>query len=94
MAIENAYVGEDVPVRVTYDSGGTDPASAPTITITDNSDGTEVVSAVATTSVSTGVYEHVWDTSAANGAGVYVVSLSAEFSSETKIAKDTIELVD
>lgn len=95
MGIDSAYVGEDVPLRVTYDSGGTDPSSAPTITITDNSDGTETVSAAATTSVSTGVYEYLWDTSTANGAGVYIVEFSAEFNtSETKIEKDTIELED
>lgn len=93
MAIDSAYVGEDVPITVTYDSGGTDPDSAPTITVTDNSDGTELVSSTAMTSVSTGVYEFVWD-STDQSAGFYGVSVSAEIDAETKIVKDTLKLND
>ena len=92
--VDPAYIGEDVSIKVTYDSGGTDPDSAPSITITDNSDGTELESGTAMTSESTGVYSFAWDTSTANGAGHYNISITGEFGGETKINKDSIRLVE
>lgn len=99
MAIDPAYVGEDVPLRAIFDEGGTDPDDTgtdgtpdATITITDNSDGTELQSDTSMTNVSTGVMEYVWDTSAANGTGTYGVEVSAEFGGETKIIQSFIRL--
>lgn len=94
--LRGAYVGEDVPVTISYedsdDETAVDPDAAPSITITD-SDGTTLIDGVAMTSVETGVYEYVWDTAAdANGAGDYQVDVSAEFSSETKIERITLPL--
>lgn len=99
MAITSAWVGEDVPIRITYDDGATDPDDTnadgvpdAAITIT-APDGTEPVSAVAMTHVSVGVFEYVWDT-AGLATGEYRVEVTAEFSAETKIAKSSIELRD
>ena len=103
MTLKAAYLGEDVPIQIAYsdDVGAVDPDDQDTdstpdadITITDNSDGTEVISAQAMTYTgSTGEFEYVWDTSAdANGEGTYVVEVTAEFSGETKINKTKIAL--
>lgn len=101
MAIRSAIIGEDIPITAVFDSGGADPDDTgtdgtpdATITITDNSDGTAVVSSgTAMTHKSTGTFEYQWATgSAANGGGVYVVEVSAEFDGETKIKRDIIEL--
>lgn len=99
MPITSAWVGEDVPVRITYDDGNTDPDDVDAdgdpdadITIT-APDGTEPVSAVAMTNTAVGVFEYVWDT-ATLGTGDYGVEVSAEFGGETKISKSTIELND
>lgn len=102
MTIESATLGEDVPIQIVYDGGGTDPDDTgtdgtpdATITITDNSDNTEMISAVAMTHETTGTFTYTWDTAVdTNGSGVYVVEISAEFSGLTKIVKDTIRLVD
>lgn len=99
MTVERANVGEDVPITATFtehDTGNAvDGDSAPTITITDNFDGMEVISAVAMTSGDVGTYSYEWDTSAdANGAGRYVIEITGEFSSLTKIVTDQIRLVD
>ena len=98
MTIESAYVGEDVPLTVVYDDGGTDPDDTDadgtpdaSITITNNDDGTEVVSSAAMAHQSTGTFEYVWDTSTLS-TGHYGVEVSAEFGGETKLAKDKIEL--
>lgn len=91
MTIESAYVGEDVPLTVTFDKGNTDPDADPTITVTNNTDDVEAVSAQTMTSQSTGVYEYVWDTTGEPATG-YVVAVTAEFGGETKIAKSYIEL--
>lgn len=98
MTVESANLGEDVPITATFvehDTGtAVDGDTAPTITITNNSDGTEVVSAVAMTSeTDTGVYSYQWDTSG-NSAARYVIEIAGEFSSLTKIVKDTIRLTE
>lgn len=98
MTLESVYDGEDVPIVATYDDGATDPDDQDAdgdadafITITENSTGTAVVSSVEMTKQSTGTFEHVWDTAAnANGPGVYIVKVEADFGSETKIVKDRI----
>lgn len=88
MTVRSAYLGEDVTLTILYDGGGTDPDAAPTITITDNSAGTEVISAVSMTSEAVGEYSYGWDTSAdANGASRYVLEIEAEFDSSTKIGR-------
>lgn len=99
MAIDPAYVGEDVPLQAIFDEGTTDPDDTGSdgtpdaeITITDNSDGTELQSDTSMTHASTGVMEYVWDTSTANGSGTYGVEVSAEFSGETKIIQSFIRL--
>lgn len=100
MTVAHAYEGEDVPIQITYDNGGTDPDDTGTdgvpdasITITDNSDGTAMVSAAAMTHLSTGTFEYVWDSDVDGaGPGTYVIEITAEFDGETKIAKDTISL--
>jgi hypothetical protein len=102
MALERAYAGEDVPIQVSYsddgaavDSDDTDADGTPDaeVTITDNSDDTEVISAASMTHESTGVFEYVWDTDAdANGPGAYEIEVAAEFDSETKIVRDFIRL--
>ena len=98
MTIESAYVGEDVPLTVVYDDGGTDPDDTDadgtpdaSITITNNADGTEVVSSAAMAYQSTGAFEYVWDTSTLSDE-FYNVEVSAEFGGETDITKDQIEL--
>lgn len=84
------YEGEDIPLVIEYqDSSGTntDPDAAPTVDIIAPDD-TEVVSAASMTSVSTGVYEYVWDSSTnASGTGEYEVVATADFGTETKISK-------
>lgn len=99
MALEPAVVGEDVPIVVEYDGGTTDPDDTgtdgipdATITITDNSDGTALITDAAMTHESTGVLEYVWDTATANGAGTYGIEVSAEFGGETKIVQNHIRL--
>lgn len=102
MAIERAYAGEDVPVQIAYtddagnavdpDDQGSDGVPDADITIVDTRDETEVVSAAAMTHVATGEFEYVWDSSTANGPATYRVEISAEFSAETKITKDVIDL--
>lgn len=104
MTIKSAYLGEDVPVEIAYsdDTGAIDPDDQDTddtpdadITISDNSDGTEVISAQAMTHNDVGEFEYVWDTDVdANGAGTYVVEITAEFSGETKINKSQITLTE
>lgn len=96
--IDAAYDGEDVPIRVLYeDTDGTaidpdDTAVDPTVTITDSAD-TAHVSDVVMTSNGTGDFEHVWDTATnGSGTGEYTVTITADFSSETKISRDTITL--
>lgn len=96
--IDAAYDGEDVPIRVLYedtDETAIDPddtAADPTVTITDSAD-TAHVDGVLMTQNGTGDFEHVWD-SATNGSGTgeYTVTITADFASETKISRDTIEL--
>ncbi|QCC60758.1 hypothetical protein NP511_02105 [Natrinema thermotolerans] len=101
MTIKSAYAGEDVPLEVSYtdsngaidpDDQGSDGTPDAEITITDNSDGTEVVSAQSMTNTATGEFEFVWDTSAANGPGTYRVEITAEFGGETKINRSQIQL--
>ncbi|MFC6766013.1 hypothetical protein [Natrinema soli] len=99
MSLDPAFVGEDVPIIAEFDGGTTDPDDTGTdgtgdamITITDNSDGTELQSSVAMTHQSTGTFEYVWDTSTANGAGSYGIEVSAEFGGETKIVQSHIRL--
>lgn len=92
--IASVYEGEDVPITVEYvdpDTGDpTDPDEAPTVTVTAPDD-TAVVDAVAMTADGTGNYEHVWDT-AGEATGVYEVDVSAEFDTETKIDRVTVEV--
>lgn len=92
-----AIQGEDVSAEATFtdDTGaGVDADAAPTVTITHVGSDTEVVSAAASTSVGdTGEYEYDWDTSSShNGTGEYVVEMTGEFGSETKIVRTTVEL--
>lgn len=100
--LPGAYEGEDVPIPVHFtDDSGSDvnedstsqtSPTGPTITIT-APDGTEVVSGVVMSNNSTGHYEHVWDTAGdTTGTGTYNIEVSGEFSSETKIAKATIQI--
>lgn len=100
MSISKAIAGEDIPIRVSYtdpDTGNsTDPddpgVTWPTVTITDEDD-TEQVSAAVMTQDDTGEFEYVWDTATdGSGAGVYTIEVEAEFNSQTKISKDTMEL--
>lgn len=94
MPIQSVYDGEDVPITVDYtdeSDSSVDPDAAPTITITDEDD-TEVVSSTAMTG-SSGSYEHVWDTSSANGPGTYTAVITAEFSSETKISVGEVDVL-
>lgn len=97
MPIDNAYDGEDVPITATYTSGGAgvDADVAPSITITENSTGTDVVAGAAMSSVGgTGEYEYVWDSAVdGNGPGLYEIEVTGEFGGETKIVRDTIELL-
>lgn len=103
MTIKSAYDGEDVPIEIAYtdsngaidpDDQGSDGTPDADITIIDNSDGTEVISATSMTHNDVGEFEYVWDTSAANGPGTYLVKVTAEFSSETKINKSKIQLTE
>lgn len=102
--MEPAYLGEDVPIRASYtDASGnavdedstsqTDP-TGPSVTITAPDDSnTEVVSGTVMNNLNTGEYEFVWDTSSVStGTGPYTVEVTGEFSSETKIVRDTIGL--
>lgn len=101
--IESAYLGEDVPLIARFrnpDDTGADPddqnADAvpdANLTVTAPDGTTEVLTSVAMTHQATGEFEYVWDT-AVNGAGIgeYTVEVTAEFSAETKIGRDTIEL--
>jgi hypothetical protein len=93
--------GEDAPIQVVYkDSGGNPVApdgvsggSGPTITITGPND-TTLANATVMTEVETGTYEYVLDTAADTvGYGVYNVSVTGEFSSETKIATGNFRVV-
>lgn len=100
--ISQAYDGEDVPITILYedssgngvdpDDQGTDGVPDAYITITDDTD-TAVVSSVEMTHNAAGDFEYVWDTSTASGVGEYEVEISADFSGETKITRDSIELV-
>lgn len=102
MTVESATLGEDVPITVYFDNGGTDPDDTDSdgnpdasITITDNGDGTEVISAVAMSHDATGELSYEWDTSVdANAGGAYVIEITAEFNGLTKIAKDMIRLTE
>ena len=97
MPLESAYEGEDVPLVAAFtdDSGSAiAPDSAPTLTLTDN-EGTAVVDGTPMTDVTgeTGVYEYVWDTATDFGtSGTYDVTVTAEFSAETKIVRQTIRV--
>lgn len=100
--LPGAYEGEDVPIRVTFTddtdseiapdgASGTTP-TGPSITIT-APDGSTAVSSTVMTGIDTGTYEYVWDTTAdSTGTGTYQVEVTGEFSSETKIAKATIQI--
>ncbi|WP_435552752.1 hypothetical protein [Natrinema sp. CGMCC1.2065] len=102
MTIKSAYAGEDVPIQIAYtnaagtvdpDDQDTDDTPDADITITANSDGTEVISAQAMTHNDVGEFEYVWDTDAdANGEGTYLVEVTAEFNGETKINRSQITL--
>ena len=100
MALGKVYDGEDVPIQISYDSGEADPDDTDgdgtpdaEITITDRSDGTDVISAVGMTHQSTGEFEYVWDTEVdANGPELYEVTVSADFGGETKIAKNRLRI--
>lgn len=94
-----AYEGEDVPIIISYTDDAGDPiapegasdSTGPTITITES--GSTIIDAVAMTEDETGTYEYVWDTSSDfGGTGTYLVEVTGEFSSETKIAKATIQV--
>lgn len=101
MSLGHAWVGEDVPIYITYtddagnaidpddqDADGTPDAD---ITIVEEATDTEVVSAVAMTHNTTGEFEYVWDTAGA-ATGTYRVEATAEFGAETKISKRRIGL--
>lgn len=103
MTISKAVAGEDVPITIDFEDGAgnavdpddTDADGNPDaeVTVVDTSDDTELLSSVAMSYVETGSFEHVWDTDVdANGPEEYRISISAEFSSETKISRDTIQL--
>lgn len=92
--------GEDVPIQVSYlDSGGNPVApdgagtSGPTLTITAPND-TEIVSATVMSELQTGTYEYVHDTAAdGTGNGYYHMSVTADFSGETKIVTGNFQVV-
>lgn len=101
MPIQAATVGEDVPITVQFtddagtaidpDDQGTDGVADADITITNTNTDTAVVSAAAMTRTGTGAFEYVWDTT--NAAAVaHSVDVSAEFSGETKIVKESLQL--
>lgn len=103
MPIQQAVLGEDVPLTIQYTDPGSDTAIDPDDQGTDGvpdaditiiaPDDSEVVSAAAMTNTGTGAFEYVWDTSTnAVGTGTYEVRVSAEFSAETKISVNTIDL--
>lgn len=102
MTVDSAELGEDVPITIVYDNGGTDPDDTDSdstpdavITITDNSDGTAIISAVSMTHDATGKFVYEWDTSADGiEAGTYIIEITAEFSGLTKISKDLIHLTE
>lgn len=102
MPVESAYQGEDVPLQVSYtdasgsavneDSTSTTDPTGPSITIT-SPNGTAVVSGTVMSNLETGLYEFVWDTAASfDGTGTYSIEITGEFSSETKIVRDTIKI--
>lgn len=101
--ISSAYLGEDVPLTVTYtdpdtgdpvDPDDTDSDGTPDVTVTITApDDTEVISAVAMSNPSVGEYEYVWDTSTdASGTGEYTAEVTADFNGETKIERVNIRL--
>lgn len=99
MSVNSAYVGEDVPVTILYtdsDGAATDPddpaVTWPTIEITDLSDDSTALASTVMSQNGTGDFEHVWDTSGETAGTTYEIVITAEFSSETKINKATIEL--
>lgn len=102
MAIKRAYLGEDVPITITYeDDTGTavDPDDTNADAVPDAvinitaPDDTAAVTDAAMTHTAAGSFEYVWDTAIdAAGAGTYTVEVSAEFGGETKISRNTITL--
>lgn len=100
MTVNSAYEGEDVPITIIYDNGGTDPDDTnddgdpeADISIIYNDDGTTVVDGVSMSSIDTGELEYVWDTEeGTEGTGTYIIEIAAEFDGETKISKDMISL--
>lgn len=100
MSAEIVIEGEDVPIQVKYiDSSGNPIApdgagtSGPTLTVTAPDD-TEVASAVVMTELEIGTYEYVHDTAAdGKGNGYYHMSVTADFSSETKIVTGNFQVV-
>ncbi|QLG63087.1 hypothetical protein [Halorarum salinum] len=102
MRLQNAFVGEDVPITITYedDAGAAvdpdDTATEPTVTVVDVPEHdaeseTDVVSDQLMNQNGTGDFEYVWDTSGLD-AGEYRIEVTADFSTETKIVKQTILL--
>lgn len=98
MTVKRAYLGEDVPIQIEYtdDTGSAvdpdDTAVDPEITITDPDD-TDVVDATVMDSLEVGEFEYVWDTATdAGGEGRYTIEISADFSSETEITRESISI--
>lgn len=100
--LKGVYLGEDVPITITYtdpdtddpiDPDDTDADSTADATITIESDGMTVIDDVAMTNQDVGQFEYVWDTATdIDGEGVYTITISAEFSSETKIEKSALSV--
>jgi hypothetical protein len=102
MPLASAYVGEDVPVTVTYedDAGNAvdpdDTTVDPTVTIVDvperdSGSETEIVSDALMDQNGTGEFEYVWDSSGEE-AGEFRIEVSGDFNAETKIVKQRIRL--
>lgn len=100
--LASAYVGEDVPLTVSYedDAGDAvdpdDTTSDPSVTVVDVPDldsGSEstIVDGETMASNATGEFEYVWDTTGED-AGEYRIEVTADFDSETKIVKHRIWL--
>lgn len=99
--LPSAYEGEDVPIVISYTDDAGDPiapegasdSTGPTITITAPTSGSTIIDGVAMTEDETGTYSYVWDTASDfDGTGSYLAEVTGEFSSETKIAKATIQI--
>lgn len=105
MPIQDAFLGEDVPLTVEYTDPDTGDAVDPDDTDADGTPDASVtiskfdediaptVDGAAMTHTAVGTFEYVWDSGVdEDGTGRYVVETSAEFGGETDIERDRIRL--